>query len=525
MTVSHTDITCHVFICYSHDSRDHMGSVLNLSNRLREEGIECNIDQYEESPPEGWPRWMVKQIEKANFVLVVCTEIYERRFTGKEETGKGSGAKWEGAILTQALHDAEANNTKFIPVFFSSIDSAHIPIVLRSATHYDLSTKEGYEALYRRLTYQPSIVKRERGKIRPMPPRERQQDFPVVPDKTKLLMYEPEGACYVVPLCRQLSVQEPPPNLKIPTGYRYFGRLDDLDTHHLYREQDGHVVLWFNGLSNGSRSFLIDKYQITAQQFSTCLNDLFRQGLVHMESHPTTGAKSCVDLMGRPLAFNAIDRWHRGQTANEPWHYAAPLWGMNHQAETWKPVSGNDLLPATHVTWWGARLYSLWAHRQPIDLSDEEQVFLPTVQEWRAAAVWDISAGRQLLYPWGDTWRREFINYAGYWAGCEVGETKWKQSWATQSHVYRRTRPLPVASLEHGRSPIGCVQMFGNVWEWCKDILDRQGVSFRAVKGGACISPQEHCHPDKQVTWRSEQGNEYIGFRCCFPLTFYRRDK
>jgi hypothetical protein len=161
-----------VFISYSHDSREHMDQVLDLSDRLRTNGIDCHIDQYEESPPEGWPRWMVNQIEEANFVLVVCTENYERRFKGKEETGKGLGMKWEGAVLTQELYDAEARNTNFIPVLFSSQDSAYIPIVLRSATYYEPNTKEGYDALYRCLTNQPRVQKPDLGKLRPMPPLE-----------------------------------------------------------------------------------------------------------------------------------------------------------------------------------------------------------------------------------------------------------------------------------------------------------------------------------------------------------------
>ena len=66
-----------VFISYSHDSDEHIDRVVDLSNRLRENGIDCQIDQYEESPPEGWPRWMTKQIKGARFVLVVCTEKYE----------------------------------------------------------------------------------------------------------------------------------------------------------------------------------------------------------------------------------------------------------------------------------------------------------------------------------------------------------------------------------------------------------------------------------------------------------------
>jgi hypothetical protein len=45
-----------VFISYSHDSPEHLDHVLELADRLRTDGIDCHIDQYEESPPEGWPR-------------------------------------------------------------------------------------------------------------------------------------------------------------------------------------------------------------------------------------------------------------------------------------------------------------------------------------------------------------------------------------------------------------------------------------------------------------------------------------
>lgn len=166
-----------VFISYSHDSREHADCVLDLSNRLRADGVDSHIDQYEMSPPEGWPRWMVNRIEGADFVLVVCTETYERRFRGRKGPGKGLGATWEGAIITQEIYDAATNNVQFIPVLFSSQDSVHIPIILRGATYYRLDTEEGYEDLYRRLTNQPRVQKPELGKPRPMPPIERKQDF------------------------------------------------------------------------------------------------------------------------------------------------------------------------------------------------------------------------------------------------------------------------------------------------------------------------------------------------------------
>jgi tetratricopeptide (TPR) repeat protein len=166
-----------VFISYTHDSPEHMDRVLDFANRLRAEGVDANLDQYETSPPEGWPRWTNRQIEEADYVLVACTETYQGRFNGTDESGKGLGAKWEGAIITQALYDAEGNNAKFVPVLFSRDDSSHVPNVLRGVMSYDLSSEGGFVELYRRLTNQPRATKPELGSLRPMPPRARKQFF------------------------------------------------------------------------------------------------------------------------------------------------------------------------------------------------------------------------------------------------------------------------------------------------------------------------------------------------------------
>src|SRR5581483_5540821 len=160
-----------VFVSYSHDSREHMDRVLDLSNRLRREGIDCLIDQYEPSPSRGWARWTEDQIEQADFILVVCTETYLRRFRGKEEEGRGLGANWEGAIITQDLYDAGLDNRKVISVVFGEADAAHRPRPLRAFTYYDVSTGEGYTALYRHLTGQPLVVIPELGEQVNLPPR------------------------------------------------------------------------------------------------------------------------------------------------------------------------------------------------------------------------------------------------------------------------------------------------------------------------------------------------------------------
>lgn len=166
-----------VFISYSHDSKKHMDDVLQLSNRLRSMGIDCYIDQYEQSPSEGWPRWMVNNISTADFVIVVGSKEYELRFKGSEQLGQGLGAKWEGAIITQELYEAEANTNKFIPVLFSPYNKDHIPIILRGFTYFKVDSKEDFKSLYRKLTNQPQVLKPNLGEITPMQPLNRIQDF------------------------------------------------------------------------------------------------------------------------------------------------------------------------------------------------------------------------------------------------------------------------------------------------------------------------------------------------------------
>src|ERR1700730_7894257 len=116
-----------VLLSYSHDSSEHQKRVLTLANRLRADGIDCLIDQYVVVPAAGWTLWMERQIEAADFGLMVCTETHFQRVRDDEESGKGLGARWEGGLIYRALYRDGRSNTKFIPVLFETGDSVHIP--------------------------------------------------------------------------------------------------------------------------------------------------------------------------------------------------------------------------------------------------------------------------------------------------------------------------------------------------------------------------------------------------------------
>ena len=163
--------TDEVFISYSYDSTTHVQRVLELSNRLRSEGVDCVLDQYEESPSEGWPRWMDRKIRDAKYVLVVCTDTYFKRVMGEETPERGLGVKWEGTIAYQHLYNSGLDNKKFIPVIFEEGDYPFIPVPLQPFTFYNVSESIRYDRLYKRLTDQPHIQKPELGAKRSLPPK------------------------------------------------------------------------------------------------------------------------------------------------------------------------------------------------------------------------------------------------------------------------------------------------------------------------------------------------------------------
>jgi len=163
-----------VFISYSHDSKEHQDRVLELANKLRSEGIDCALDQYEDSPAEGWPKWMDRGVKNSDYVLVVCTETYYNRVMGDDE--KGMGIKWESTLIYQQLYNAGANNKKFIPIIFADGEFKHIPEPLQGATFYNVDDKEAYDKLYWRLRG-VKTEKPELGKLRELPEKERKTLF------------------------------------------------------------------------------------------------------------------------------------------------------------------------------------------------------------------------------------------------------------------------------------------------------------------------------------------------------------
>jgi DNA polymerase III delta prime subunit len=120
---------------------------------------------------------MEQQVERADFVLCVCTETYRRRFDQREEPGRGLGVVWEGGLLRTRLYLDRGENKKVFPLLFAAQDLAHIPSLLVAAPRFEPLSREGYDALYRLLTNQPKSAPPQLGARKDLPRLRRQSLF------------------------------------------------------------------------------------------------------------------------------------------------------------------------------------------------------------------------------------------------------------------------------------------------------------------------------------------------------------
>ncbi len=126
-----------VFISYSHDSAQHKKQVLALADKLRQEGFDLKIDQdFDENigPSQGWHKWTQKQINECDVVIMICSEVYRKRFTAGPEDGTGKGVRWEGAVITAILYEQYTRNTKFLCLLPETGKFENIPQILKASS-------------------------------------------------------------------------------------------------------------------------------------------------------------------------------------------------------------------------------------------------------------------------------------------------------------------------------------------------------------------------------------------------------
>jgi formylglycine-generating enzyme required for sulfatase activity len=141
-----------------------------------------------------------------------------------------------------------------------------------------------------------------------------------------------------------------------------------------------------------------------------------------------------------------------------------------------------DNHPMVNVWWDDAQGFCKWAG-----------LSLPTEEQWEKAARG--TDGR--MYPWGNDWdARRCV--------CSVSPAN-------------ATSPAPVGSLPSGASPYGCLDMAGNVWEWCADWFDDTR-EHRVLRGGAWYHVHSDCFRAYYCAAFNPDDWSYVqGFRCVVP--------
>ncbi len=144
-----------------------------------------------------------------------------------------------------------------------------------------------------------------------------------------------------------------------------------------------------------------------------------------------------------------------------------------------KPPAGLEDHPVVYVDLEDARTYARWSGKR-----------LPTEEEWQYAA--QGPDGRK--YPWGEQMEP---------GRCNGGETR---------------GTTPVRMFPQGRSPFGCYDMCGNVWQWTESQRTDGRTRFCIIRAGAWFSA-------KGSNWYADGGPRPANFAAKFLMTWPGLDR
>ncbi len=116
---------------------------------------------------------------------------------------------------------------------------------------------------------------------------------------------------------------------------------------------------------------------------------------------------------------------------------------------------------------------------------------LPSEEEWEKAARGTEGA----KYPWGN----EFDGFLSNTEEIFIDGTS------------------QVDEFPEGRSPFGCFDMAGNVWEWTGSCYEKKEI-YRLLRGGSWDDNRDVARCANRYWSLPEYRNCYFGFRCARTL-------
>ena len=216
----------------------------------------------------------------------------------------------------------------------------------------------------------------------------------------------------------------------------------------LITEKNGQPRIFHDPQKKQNYVIYIDSVEVTNRQFAAFLN-----AVGNREEKGTTYLKDDPD---------------------EEWKYLRPD-DSKRFVTFWKSL---DTAPVVNVSFIGARAYCDWAQKE-----------LPSKDEWIYAATRNSSE-----YPWGKNW--------------DPAAAKWKGP----NEINEKAFPAVVGSFGKDRSPTGCLDMAGNVAEWCFDHANLQD-GTRVICGGSWNDDLTELAASKTRALAQTEGKRWVGFR------------
>jgi SEFIR domain len=147
-------------ISYAHENAAHVAAVHRLCALLRAADLDVVIDVFADEERQDWALWMMREIAKAERVLVVASPRYRARFEATAPADEGRGVQLEGLLIREEiLRDMAAGVRRFVPVLLPGGRVDDIPTMLQpySATHYPIAqlTAAGVQRIVRLLRRDP----------------------------------------------------------------------------------------------------------------------------------------------------------------------------------------------------------------------------------------------------------------------------------------------------------------------------------------------------------------------------------
>jgi len=179
------------FISYSHDTQQHKKWVLELATRLRNNGIDAILDQFELQPGADIPHFMETHLSASDKILMVCTDKY----VDKANKGQG-GVGYEKMIITSNLLKS-IDERKIIPIIRQR-GTSEVPTFLKTKLYINFSNDDdfefSYDELVRTIHNSPLFVKPSIGN-NPFKPvvKEKLEDDTKLLDKLLVTILQKQG--------------------------------------------------------------------------------------------------------------------------------------------------------------------------------------------------------------------------------------------------------------------------------------------------------------------------------------------